>query len=205
MWRRYRVTDSSNEKKRSKSKPKTRRSRTTHDKELQRKLKATEEAAKELEARIEALEEQNNDLQDDNLRLLAEMENTRKRTERRMQNERRAILVEFVKPLLDVADNIERAVQSSEENHDPGAILEGVKMVQQHLAQVFAQYGITPIETAGEIFDYNVHEALGHAPSDEHAENEIVTEVSRGYLLNGELLRPSRVIIARSPTTEEAS
>lgn len=200
------MTDSSNDsKKKTKSKPKTRRRRASREKELQKKLEASEEVASRLETRVAALEEQCSKLQDDNLRLLADMENARKRTERRMENERRAILVDVVKPLLDVADNLERAVRSAEENHNPEAIVEGVKMVQQHLVQVFTRFGITPIETTGQLFDYNLHEALGHAPSDGHAENEIVAEISRGYLLNGELLRPSKVIIARVPVEEQES
>jgi molecular chaperone GrpE len=198
------VTDSSIEKKKqTRSKPKTKRRRSSREKELQKKLEATEETAKVLESRVAALEEQSSELRDDKLRLLAEMENARKRTERRIENERRAILVDFVKPLLDVADNLERAVRSAEENHNAEAIVEGVKMVQQHLVEVFTRFGITPIETKGQLFDYNVHEALGHAPSEEHGEDEIIAEVSRGYLLNGELLRPSKVIIARAPVEEQ--
>jgi molecular chaperone GrpE len=202
--RRYRVTDSSKErKKRTKAKSTTKQRRSKREKEVQKKLEATEKAVEEVESKAKALEEQCSQLQDDNLRLLAEMDNARKRTDRRIENERRAVLVDAVKPLLDVADDLERAVRSAEENHDANAIMEGVRMVQQRLVQVFAGLGISPIDTSGQLFDYNVHEAVGHAPSGDHAENEIIAEISRGYLLNGELLRPSKVIIARAPDEEK--
>ena len=200
------MTDPPHEGKKQKtSKPKTRRKRASRDSELRKKLETTENLARQLEIQVADLEKRCATLQDDNLRLLAEMDNARKRTERRLANERRAILVDFVKPLLDVADDLERAVRSADENNNTEAIAEGVKIVHQHLTQVLTRLGISPIETTGQLFDYNIHEALGHIPSEEHAENEIVAEVSKGYLLNGELLRPSRVIIARNPAQEDDS
>ena len=198
------MTDSSTDKKRQvKAEPKKKRKRSSREPGLQKKLEAMESVVRELESQVADLQDQCAELRDDNLRLLAEMDNARKRAERRLESERRSILVEFVKPLLDVADDLERALRSAEENRNAEAIVEGVKMVQQHLTQVFGRLGITPIDTAGKLFDYNIHEALGHTPSDEHEENEIVAEISRGYLLNGELLRPSRVIIARAPMQEQ--
>ncbi len=137
------------------------------------------------------------ELEEGKLRLLAEMENTRKRAQRRLEEERRSILAELIGPMLDVADNMERALGAAEDGGSLGALREGIRMVHDQMIDVFSKFGVTAIETSQQLFDYNLHEALGHAPAEGRPENEVIAEVSKGYMLNGRLLRPSKVILAK--------
>ena len=165
-------------------------------KELQLQLEKTQNELERLETHIAASKELIEGLEDEKLRLYAEMDNARKRAQRRIEEERRRAIVETVQPILDVADNLERALQSAAENESTDAIVSGVEMVRKQLMDAFTVIGIEVIDTEGAMFDYNIHEAVGKTPAPGKAANEIVAEVSRGYLLEGKLLRPSRVIVA---------
>jgi len=185
-------------KKSPKKKRTTRRksSRAPTKKELQLQLETTENKLEKMEAHIAASKERLEELEDEKLRLYAEMDNARKRAQRRIEEERRRAVVESITPVLDVADNLERAIQSAAENQSGEAILSGVKMVNKQLIDALTVIGIEVIETEGATFDYNMHEAVGKISAPGKAPNEIVVEVSRGYLLEGRLLRPSKVIVA---------
>ncbi len=189
-------------KKSPKGAPRKRR-RGTKTAELQAKLDASFLEIETLEARIAGLEETKKELDDEKLRFLAEMDNARKRAQKRLEDDRRFVLAELIKPMLDVADNLERALRSAEDGGSPEALAEGVGMVYRHLSDMLAQHGVTMIETADKSFDYNYHEAVGKTCVPGKDENEIVAEVSKGYLLNGRLLRPSKVIVAIGKIEDE--
>jgi molecular chaperone GrpE len=166
-------------------------------KELQSRLNEVQEAAEQMQTQLDALEARSIELEDEKLRLLAEMENARKRAQRRLEDERWIILGELMKPFLGVADDLERALQSANENRDAEGLIEGVRMVYAQLVDTFTKFGVEQIETVGKAFDYNLHEALGYAPAEGRDENEVVIEIAKGYLLDGKLLRASKVIIAK--------
>jgi len=189
-------TEEEEKKPKKKTPTRRKRSRGPTKKDLQIQLETTRGELERMEVHIASYKERVEELEDEKLRLYAEMDNARKRAQRRIEEERKRVVVDTITPILDVADNLERALQSAAENQSPDAILSGVQMVNKQLSDALSVIGIEIIDTDGAVFDYNIHEAVGKTPAPGKAQNEIVVEVSRGYLLEGRLLRPSRVIVA---------
>lgn len=130
------------------------------------------------------------------LRLRADFENTKKRLEKdkfeaiRFGNER------LLEEILHVVDNFDRAMISLSEGHDPEKVKEGLKLAQNELHKVLETHGVQIIQSVDREFDPAFHEAVGVVESDEVKEGIVIDEVQKGYLLNGRLLRPSKVRIA---------
>ncbi len=131
------------------------------------------------------------------LRLKADFENTKKRLERDKQDSIRYANEKLLEEALPIMDDLDRAVASLNEGHDPEKVVKGLRLAQEKLHQVFEKHGVTAIKGIGEEFDPNIHEAVGVVESDKK-EGTVVDEVQRGYLLNGRLIRPSRVRIAQN-------
>ena len=173
------------------------RSKRRTSKQLREALASVEEERDALQSVADQLNERVAQLEDDRLRLMAEMENMHKRSQRRLQEDRWSLLAEITRPLLEVADNLQRAADAGEGTGADEATVSGVRMVHDQLLEVLSRYGVVPIEAVGQPFDFNMHEAIAHEASEGARENEVIAEVSRGYVLNGRLLRPSRVVVAR--------
>jgi molecular chaperone GrpE len=130
------------------------------------------------------------------LRLQAEIENFRKRqrrlAEERIEENRARLLRNF----LMIADDLDRALKVE---GDGDGVREGVGVTQRSLGQLLKQEGVELIEAEGETFDPTWHEAVGTVPHEEvDADPGTVVDVTQqGYRLNGRLLRPARVIVAR--------
>jgi len=141
--------------------------------------------------------------QDRFLRKAAEFENFRKRNEKEkaeaMMFARSSVLVEFL-PILDAC---ERALKSFSNAHSPSAGLqqyqEGVELLYKQVLDTMTRSGVVPIETKGKHFDPHLHEAVSREETLNFAENMIVRELRRGYLLKDKLLRPAQVIVAIHP------
>lgn len=100
--------------------------------------------------------------------------------------------------LLGVLDDFDRALENvPPEAHD--AWIEGVKLTERKLRNVLEAEGVTPIEALGQPFDPNLHEAVAHEETTEHADNEVIGEVQRGYRLHDRVFRPSLVRVANNP------
>jgi molecular chaperone GrpE len=148
-------------------------------------------AAAELQAEIGAL-------QDRYLRLAAEFDNYRKRTEReRLESGARA-QARLVAGLLEPIDDLQRVVGLDPESTSVAAVLEGVRLVERKLLRALEQAGLEVIDAAGTPFDPNVHEALAATPTAEPAEDDTVAEVfQKGYRFKDTLLRPARVRVRK--------
>lgn len=146
---------------------------------------ALEEAVRERDAHYDRL-----------LRLTAEFDNYRKRTER----ERRELIDQaagdLLGDLLPVVDDLERALAADARDGD--AYRRGVEIIHRQLLDVMARRGVAPIEAAGADFDPTLHQAVAHEPGDGHRDGEVVEELRRGYTLRGRLLRPSMVKVAKA-------
>jgi molecular chaperone GrpE len=133
---------------------------------------------------------------DRSLRLLAEFDNYRRRT-----NEERAFMEEAGKreillALLDVMDDFDRALLHLPQASD--AIVEGLQLIRQRFNDVLPSHGVTAFDSEGQPFDPMIHEAISVIDADDGGESGTVyAEERRGYLINGELLRPARVIVLR--------
>jgi molecular chaperone GrpE len=145
----------------------------------------------ELDPAVGRLREELDNERERGLRLLAEFDNYRRRTreERAVaeQNGKREVLLAF----LDVMDDFDRALLHAGEASD--GLVEGLKLIRQRFNEALLFNGVTAFDSEGEPFDPTVHEALTVIDSGGEESGTVYTEHQRGYLINGELLRPARV------------
>ena len=146
------------------------------------------------EAYDKALSE-NKELYDRLLRKQAELDNFRKRTQKEKEDLRQYAAEELIRSLLPTLDGFDRALLHRDENV-PAAFYQGLELIYRDLREVLARVGVAPIETAGEIFDPNLHQAVETVEDPERREHEIVGEMQRGYKLKNRLLRPAIVKVA---------
>jgi molecular chaperone GrpE len=146
---------------------------------------------------MEQLRRQAAEAQDRFLRSQAEIDNTRKRMRREMDEERRYAELRLLEDLLPVIDNINRAIEAAEKNADAASLLSGIKMVSQQLHDVLDRHHLKPIKASGEPFDPAVHQAILQQPSDEHPENTVVHVGLPGYTLHERVVRPAQVVVSK--------
>ena len=132
------------------------------------------------------------------LRAVAELDNVRKRAQRDIEAANRYGLEKFVAELLPVKDSLELAVQNATRG-DTKSLREGQEATLQLLARAIEKLGVTVIDPEGEPFDPARHEAMMTQESTTAEPNSVLKVVQPGYELNGRLLRPARVIVARAP------
>ena len=132
------------------------------------------------------------------LRAAAELDNVRKRAQRDIEAANRYGLEKFAAELLPVKDSLELAVQNSA-RADAKSLREGQEATLQLLSRALEKLGVTVIDPVGEPFDPARHEAMMAQESNTAEPNSVLQVVQPGYELNGRLLRPARVIVARAP------
>jgi len=159
----------------------------------------------ELEARLRMLEEENALLKqqlaekhDSLLRTMADFDNFRRRTRQEMEEIRRIALEEFLRSLLRVMDNFERALQAAEESQSFEKLMEGVQLTYRQMQALLREAGVQPIEAVGKPFDPNFHEAVQRVESPDHPDETVLEEVERGYMIQSRVLRPSRVKVVKN-------
>ena len=130
------------------------------------------------------------------LRVTAEYDNYRRRTERERRELTEQATGDLLGDLLPVVDDLERALAADTEDGD--AYRRGVEIIHKQLLDVMARRGVAPIEAVGTDFDPTLHQAVMHEPSDGHRDGEVVEELRRGYTLRQRLLRPSMVKVAKA-------
>jgi len=148
---------------------------------------SVEDTVAQLKAQIE-------ELQNRELRVQAELENVRKRARREAQEQLKFAVLPVVRELIDVQDNLARALESGD--GDSHSLRAGVKLVAEQLAQVLQDNGCQKIETVGQPFDPNFHESIRFVESDEFPANTIAEEVQTGYQIHGRVVRPAKVMVA---------
>jgi len=142
---------------------------------------------------VETLRQEADDYRDRYLRAIAEMDNYKKRVEQRYADKAEAERRRLLRAFLTVADNLERALIHADAD---GSLAEGVQLTFQDLQQLLRQEGVEPIMAVGQPFDPQVHEAVAVVPGDD-GQAVVVDETQRGYLYQGELLRPAKVIVSQ--------
>jgi molecular chaperone GrpE len=154
------------------------------------------------EAAIATPEDRVAELNDQLLRSLAELENTRKRAARDRSEALKFGAMGFARDMLGVVDNLQRALKAMQELGDdmPAAtrsLLEGVAATERDLLAALARHNVTPLTPMGEKFDPNMHEAMFEAPGTGQASGTIIDIVEAGYMMEERLLRPAKVGIAK--------
>jgi molecular chaperone GrpE len=147
---------------------------------------------KKKEAELKALKKDQDELKDKYLRKLAEMENLHKRFERERADYLQYALSEFLRELLVVLDNFERALNTRDQA-DGRSFQEGVEMIYRQYQDMLKKKGVRPIELPDKKFDPAIHHAVLTEESDEVTEPEVAEILQRGYWLQDRLLRPSMV------------
>jgi molecular chaperone GrpE len=132
------------------------------------------------------------------LRAVADVENVRKRAQRDVEAAHRYALDKLAQELLPVFDSLQLAVENAD-RADAASLAAGQEATLKLLAKAFEKLGIAEINPLGEPFDPSKHEAMLTQPSDSAEPNSVLKVVQRGYELNGRLLRPARVIVAKAP------
>ncbi|MDY8111066.1 nucleotide exchange factor GrpE [Fulvimarina sp. 2208YS6-2-32] len=162
-----------------------------------------EAAAERYEARIVALETENEDVKDRLLRLAADMENLRRRTEREVRDARIYAVTNFAREVLSVADNLRRAVEAVPDEARAGgengmtALIEGVEMTERSLQASLEKHGVRKLEPEGQKFDPNFHQAMFEVPNPDVPNNTVVQVVQAGYAIGERVLRPAMVGVAK--------
>jgi molecular chaperone GrpE len=151
----------------------------------------------EAQAEIERLQQEVADAKEKYVRLVAEMDNFR----RRMQDERARQVDqandELLREILTVVDDLERAAHSSFSSAE--AMHKGVQLIHDKLVRILAGMGVEAFVSAGHAFDPYRHEAVECVTSRDHEENVVVRELQKGYMRGEKLLRPARVAVATPP------
>jgi molecular chaperone GrpE len=137
------------------------------------------------------------ELKDKYLRTLAESENVRKRVRQQSEESIRIQREAILRDLLPIIDNLERALAASRSGTDAKTIVDGVEMTVRALIDFLRAQGVTPLQSIGQSFDPNRHEAVDHVASEAHPPNTVVDEFHRGYLIGERVLRPARVSVAK--------
>lgn len=167
---------------------------------------STEENSTEL-TEVEKLTAERDEWKDKSYRLAAEMENVKKRTEKDITDAKKYGVTSFARELLDVQDNLERALAVLEETDvaedKKKPMVEGVTMVKSQLVKAFDRVQIKKIEATGQKLNPELHQAVMQIPSEEEA-GTVVQEIQAGYMIADRLLRPAMVGVAVAKPEQEA-
>lgn len=155
--------------------------------ELETRTKAAERQVQEVQARFDQLRQQ----------LQRETDETRQRLNRSADERAAGEKAKFIAGLLPVLDGLNRALQS--ENTTREALLEGVRGIASSFQSALANAGVEPIESVGEEFNPELHEAVDTEETDAEMDGKVIEEYSRGFRMGDRLLRPARVKVGRAP------
>jgi len=163
---------------------------------------AAEEEKDPIEALQEQLKKKDEELaqqKNDFLREKADLENFRKRLIKDKADAVQFANERLLKELVQIDDNLERALNAP--NASLQTLKEGVEMIQKQFSTFLKNQKVEPIEAMGKPFDPNLHEVMTQMESEEHDESTVMQEYSKGYTLNGRILRSAKVVTAKKPET----
>src|SRR5689334_8140917 len=173
---------------------------------------AVKEAAAGEPDALELLKAENTELRDRYVRLAADMDNLRRRTEREVKDAKSYAVAGFARDMLTVSDNLRRALDSipaeARETADAGltTLIEGMEMTERSMLSALERHGVRKINPVGQKFDPNFHQAMFEMPNAEVPNNTVVQVVQDGYIIGERVLRPAMVGVSKGgPKIVEAS
>jgi molecular chaperone GrpE len=164
--------------------------------DVEHELPASEEEGSGKLSEVEKLRAERDMLLDRLARMQAEFDNARKRAAKEQQDFRDYALVDTIKAVIPVLDSFERALRASPEKSEFHV---GVELIYKQLQDALAKLGVRSIAAKGEPFDPRFHEAVEMVESTDAADDHVLDELQRGYLLKDRLLRPAMVRVAKNP------
>lgn len=153
-------------------------------------------SAEENSGRLAELHKQVEDAQQRALRAQADFDNYRRRTLKEKEELAQYASMKLITELLPVIDNFERAISAAKTTEDKDSFIKGVDMIFRQFNQVLQQEGLAQMETVGQPFNPDFHQAIMQVESDEHEDGIVVEEVQRGYMLKDKVLRPAMVKVS---------
>jgi molecular chaperone GrpE len=161
---------------------------------------------------VELLKAENADLRERFIRLAADMDNLRRRTEREVKDAKAYSAASFARDMLAVSDNLRRALEAiptdARQTADAGlsTLIEGVEMTERSMLSTLERHGVRKLDPVGQKFDPNFHQAMFEVPNAEVPNNTVVQVVQDGYIIGERVLRPAMVGVAKGgPKLVEAS
>jgi len=164
--------------------------------EVQSESEAIQPVGEELLTRLTTIEAQAKEYLDGWQRAQAEFINYRKRMEREQEQQRLNAVGSAVKRYLSVVDDLERAIQNVPDNCQGIPWVEGINLIYQKMITALEADGVKSMGSVGELFDPNLHEAIGLAPSNDHPSGHVIEVLQKGYLIGDKVLRPAMVRVA---------
>jgi molecular chaperone GrpE len=154
-------------------------------------------------AKYRELEADLNEAQEQVLRTAADAENFKKRLQREKEEQTRYANESFLRELLTVIDNLERALEHSRAESDQDGLVEGLSMTLKGFLDTLNRFGCTQVEAVGKPFDPNFHEAVSQEESADHEPNTVLNELQKGYMLKERLLRPAMVLVSKRSSQQD--
>ncbi len=151
-----------------------------------------------LEKELKTAKEEATQSYDRFLRISAEFDNYKKRNSRETADFKKYANETLLKNMLNVVDNLERALDVSAKNADSKGLIDGVELTVAEVLKIFANFGVTPIEAVGEPFDPALHQAMQQEESPDFPDNTVTQEFQKGYRFHDRLLRPAMVVVAKN-------
>ena len=137
------------------------------------------------------------------IRAAAEMENLRRRAAMDVEKAHKFALEKFAGELLPVIDSLERALEMSDRDNEMlKPTLEGVELTLRSMLNAVGKFGVLPIDPQGEGFDPNRHQAMSMVENPNVAPNTVLAVMQKGYELNGRVIRPAMVMLAKAPSVD---
>ncbi|NLQ17795.1 nucleotide exchange factor GrpE [Marinomonas sp. M1K-6] len=130
------------------------------------------------------------------LRAHADAQNVRRRAEQDVEKAHKFGLEKFAKSIVNVADNLERALTSAPDSGEPDPVREGVELTLKDLLETLARFEVKVVDPHGEPFNPELHQAITMVPNPELEANTVMDVVQKGYTINGRLLRPAMVVVS---------
>lgn len=154
-------------------------------------------------AKYRELEAELSEAQERVLRTAADAENFKKRLQREKEEQTRYANESFIRELLTVIDNLERALEHSGSESDQEGVVEGLNMTLKSFLDTLTRFGCTQVEAEGKPFDPNFHEAVSQEESADHEPNTVLNELQKGYMLKERLLRPAMVLVSKRSSKQD--
>jgi molecular chaperone GrpE len=152
---------------------------------------------------LELLQAENGELRDRYLRLAADMDNLRRRTEREVKDAKSYSVAGFARDMLAVSDNLRRAIDAIPDDVRASAdaglatLIEGVEMTERSMLSALERHGVRKLEPVGQKFDPNFHQAMFEVPNPDVPNNTVVQVVQAGFTIGERVLRPAMVGVAK--------
>jgi len=164
--------------------------------------KITRTAEEKLTKELDTLKKQFEEEKDRCLRLNAEFDNLRKRNLKERDEFIKYANEKLIQELIDVFESLERGIENAKKTENKDKLIEGMELVYKQFKSVLEKNGLVPIKALGEKFDHSRHEAMIQTLTDEQEEDTILEEFAKGYMLNGKVIRYSKVRVSKKKGSE---